>query len=102
MLIDLDSGIKATKPIRTQAYRNGTTFQLVTALPSPTPIIIEIPTEPFDYENLDSYSGGWTQLKSNGTALQLDASNNAVTVYGSIVIRLNKSVDEQAGVNWTW
>lgn len=102
MLINLDSGITATKPIRTQAYRNGTTFQLVTALPSPTPIIIEIPAEPFDYETLDEYTGGWRQLVQGGTPLQLDANNNATTVYGSVVIRLNKTADEQTGVNWTW
>ncbi len=101
MLIDLDSGIITTNPIRTQQYRNGTTFQLVTALATVTPILIEIPTDPFDYETLDEYTGGWTQIVQDSSPLQLDTNNNTVTVYGSVVIRLNKQADEQVGVNWT-
>jgi len=104
MLITKASGIVAPV-VRAKEYHIGTALQLVgeeATLAAMTDITIEVPSDDFEPQNMDSYSGGWTALKCNGSTIVLNADNMAYKFEASMVCRVNKHVDEQVGVAWVW
>lgn len=102
MLIEKSSGA-VSKIVPVSNHKVHTTFQLVATeavMANMTDIVFEIPDSDFDYHNMDSYSGGWVPLKYKGETIALNSGTRSVTLYGSIMVRVNKSVDEQVGVAW--
>ena len=104
MLISTGSGVTSVV-VRAQNYHVNTTLQLVGAeadIAAMTDIAIEQPAADFDPSEIDSYTGAWTALKSEGNAVVLNSDNRAYKFTSSIVVRLNKTAAESVGVAWSW
>lgn len=109
MLFTQTSGID-THVIHGKDYNQQSTFQLVgteASLAAMADIVFEIPDtdfEPsqFDANSTNPYTGGWSSLIQGGNAVILNNNDRATTIYGSLIFRVSKTVDQAVGVHWAW
>ena len=103
LVLAKDSGIAASKPINIKQELVNCSFRLVgteAAIAAMTAIVIEQPSAEWDQTVTSSYSGDWEKKVYGGTDIVLDADNRVQTAFGTGRVRINKTADEQVGVEF--